>query len=395
MPIPKKNTPKPGGRKPSGSKASPGGPAKSKKIRYAVVGLGYFSQSAILPAFAKASSNSELTALVSDDPEKRAKLARKYKIKHTYDYDNYQELLSSGEIDAVFIALPNDMHKEFSVRASMAGVHVLCEKPMAVTERDCEEMIRAANEHHARLMVAYRLHIDEANLKAIEAVKSGGIGEPRFFNSAFSMQVKEDNIRVKRERGGGSVADLGIYCINAARYLFQDEPFEVVALSSSKKDDPRFEEVDEMTSAILRFPGDRQATFTSCFGAADTSWFEVLGTEGSVCLDQAYDYALPSTLETTIKGKTKTKTFAKKDQVAGEIVYFSDCIRKEMDPEPSGLEGLADVRVINAIYESARTGKPVSIDRVDKRARPSKEMEVNRPPSDETELFHAEAPSQD
>jgi predicted dehydrogenase len=368
----------------------------AKKVRYAVVGLGYFSQSAILPAFANAGKNSELAALVSDDPEKLKKLGKKYGVKKLCDYSEYPQLLTSGEIDAVYIALPNDMHREYSVRASKVGIHALVEKPMALTERDCEEMIRAANEHHALLMVAYRLHLESANLKAIETLESGKIGEARFFNSAFSMQVKEDNIRVKTEHGGGSVYDLGIYCINAARYLFQDEPFEVTAFSSSKPDDPRFKEVDEMTSVIMRFPGDRQASFTSSFGAADLSWYSVVGTQGDICLDNAYDFSMPATLSTTVGGKTQSKEFPEKDQVAAEILYFSDCVLKGQEPEPSGLEGLADVRIIRAIYESAMSGKPVKIERVEKRTRPAKDMEIKKPPADKpTELFHAESPTQD
>lgn len=373
-----------------------GAPGKrSKKARYAVVGLGYFSQSAILPAFAHAGKNSELAALVSDDPEKLKKLGKKYDAKSGYGYGQYQELLASGEVDAVYIALPNDMHKDFAVQASKLGVHVLVEKPMAINERDCEEMIRTANEHHARLMVAYRLHLEPANLKAVDTIMSGKIGDPRFFDSAFSMQVKEDNIRVKAERGGGPLFDLGIYCVNAARYLFQDEPYEAIAVGSKKADDPRFAEVEETVSAILRFPGDRQAAFTCSFGASDIAYYSVVGTKGDVRLEQSYDIAYPSTLYTTVNGKTQSKEFPKKDQVAAELLYFSDCILSGKEPEPSGWEGLADVRVIRAIQESIQAGKAVAIERVEKRMRPSKEMEINRPPTEKPELFHAETPTQD
>jgi predicted dehydrogenase len=363
------------------------------EIRYAVVGLGYFAQNAVLPAFSHASSNSRLTALVSDDGKKLRALGAKYGVDNLVTYSEFPQLLKSGEIDAAYIVLPNDMHREYAVLAAKAGIHVLCEKPMAVLERDCAEMIRVANEHHAKLMVAYRLHMDEANLKAIEEIRSGRIGEPRFFNSAFSMQVKEGNTRVKSERGGGPVFDLGIYCINAARYLFRAEPYEVTAFSSSREGDPRFKEVEEMTSAILRFPGDRQATFTCSFGAADTSWFSVVGSKGNLCLDQAYDYSFPPSLEITVDGKTRTKTFGKKDQVAGELLYFSECILKDRQPEPSGLEGLADVRIINAILESARKGKPVKIEQVKKTTRPNKDMRKSRPPASEPELVHAVPPT--
>jgi glucose-fructose oxidoreductase len=378
-------------------KKSPGSGSdrKSKKVRYAVVGLGYFAQEAILPAFANARKNSELVALVSDDPEKLKKLGRKYGARQGYGYEQFEECLSSGAIDAVYIALPNDMHKDFAVRAAKQGIHVLCEKPLALTERDCEEMIRAANEHHVRLMTAYRLHLEAANLKAIEAIKAGDIGEPRFFNSSFSMQVKDDNIRVKTERGGGATWDLGVYCVNAARYLFRDEPIEVLARMASKADDPRFREVEEISSAILTFPGDRQAAFTCSFGGADLSWYCVTGSEGYVCLENAYDYAMDSTLEINKGGKSKRKEFAKKDQVAAELIYFSGCVLEGKDPEPSGVEGLADVRVIRAIHESARTGRPVTLERFEKRARPGEDMAISRPPAEQEDLFHAEAPTRD
>jgi glucose-fructose oxidoreductase len=381
---------------PARKKQPASGSRKSgKKVRYAVVGLGYFAQEAILPAFAHAKKNSELAALVSDDPEKLKKLGRKYGARLGYGYDAYDELLSSGEIDAVYIALPNDLHQDFAVRAAKRGIHVLCEKPMALSERECEDMIRAANEHHVRLMTAYRLHFEAANLKAIEAIKSGAIGEPRFFNSSFSMQVKGDNIRVKAERGGGPTWDLGVYCINAARYLFQDEPIEVTARLASKAGDARFQEVEEMASVILAFPGDRQAAFTCGYNGADLSWYCVTGTEGYVCLENAYDYAMPSTLEISKGGKSKSKEFGKRDQVAPEILYFSDCILNGKDPEPSGVEGLADVRVIRAIFESARTGKPVALGRFEKSARPDWGMAISKPPAEQEDLFHAEAPTRD
>jgi predicted dehydrogenase len=150
------------------SSASAGG----HKVRYAVVGLGHIAQIAVLPAFAKA-KNSELVALVSDDPKKLAKLGKKYNVPLRYSYDEYDACLCSGEVDAVYIALPNSLHREYTVRACRARVHVLCEKPMAVTESDCEAMIAAAKENRTRLMIAYRLHFEEANMKAVEIARSG------------------------------------------------------------------------------------------------------------------------------------------------------------------------------------------------------------------------------
>ena len=150
------------------------------------------------------------------------------------------------------------------------------------------------------------------------------------------MQVRPDNIRTDKEKGGGTLYDIGIYCINAARYLFAAEPTEVFAFSSANKKDPRFKEIDEMTSALLRFPDDRLATFTSSFGAADVASYRVVGTKGDVRLEQAYEYVYPIDLYTTVKGKTRKQTFAKRDQFAPELIYFSDCILKNKPPSLRG-----------------------------------------------------------
>lgn len=347
-------------------------------IRYAVVGLGYFAQTAVLPAFANTRNRCKLTALVSGDPVKLRKLARKYKVPHTYSYEEYDACLASGEVDAVYLVVPNDRHKEFAVRAARKGIHVLCEKPMAVTEADCDAMIRAADKARVRLMVAYRLHLEEANLKAVELVQSGKLGVPRLFNSVFTMQVSPGNIRLQTRRGGGTLYDIGVYCINAARYLFRAEPEEVFAFSVASG--KRFREVDEMTTAVLRFPGARLASFTVSFGAADVRTYEVTGTKGTLRVEDAYTYAGAAQHVLTIGDKRKTRRFTKKDQMAAEIDYFATCIRDGKDPEPSGREGLADVRIVRALYASAATGKPVKLRPFKKQKRPRLAQEVKRPP---------------
>src|SRR5262245_53602082 len=162
-------------------------------VRYAVVGLGHIAQAAVLPAFAHASRNSRLAALVSDDRSKLKSLSRKYRIRDAYSYDDYDACLE--QVDAVYIALPNSMHAEYTIRAARAGVHVLCEKPMAVTAGECERMIEACREHRVKLMIAYRLHFEEINLAAVDLVRRGRIGEPKFFNSSFSLTVRGGNVR--------------------------------------------------------------------------------------------------------------------------------------------------------------------------------------------------------
>src|SRR5687767_14345346 len=176
-------------------------PTRRKPIRYAVVGLGHIAQVAVLPAFAHAKRNSRLVALVSDDRIKRQELSRRYRVEATFSYDDYDACLE--QVDAVYIALPNSLHAEYTIRAARAGVHVLCEKPMAVTTQECRQMVAACRRHRVRLMIAYRLHFEEINLRVVDLVRKGRIGQPKFFNSSFSMTVKPGDIRTKKDMGGG------------------------------------------------------------------------------------------------------------------------------------------------------------------------------------------------
>jgi predicted dehydrogenase len=362
-----------------------------RKIRYAVVGLGDLAQVAVLPAF-KNAPNSELVAIVSGDPEKRTKLGKKYRLDHVYSYEQYDRALA--EVDAVYLVLPNHLHREYTVRAAEAGVHVLCEKPMAVTPEDCEAMIEAASENQVKLMIAYRLHFEESNLEAIRLGKNGRLGDLRIVESVFSQQVAEGNIRVTEpvEKGGGPVYDMGVYCINAARYLFQAEPTEIFAFSASKPE-RRFKEVNEMSSVVMRFPEERLAMFTCSFGAADFSRYSLIGTKGSLTAQPAYDYSMSLKHQLTIGEKTSTRTFPKRDQFAAEIIYFSNCILRDTKPEPSGLEGLADVRIVQAIYESARSGRPIKIATLPAKKKPSSRQEIHRPAHGKPQTVNAESPS--
>lgn len=367
------------------------GDEKSHKIRYAVVGLGHLAQVAVLPAF-KNAPNSELAAIVSSDAEKRRKLGKKYRLEQVCSYEEYDRALS--EVDAVYLVLPNHLHREYAVRAAQAGVHVLCEKPMAVTEEDCEAMIEAANANHVKLMIAYRLHFEEANLEAIRLVRSGKLGDPRIFDSAFTQQVADGNIRVtqSREKGGGPVYDMGVYCINAARYLFQAEPTGILACSANNGE-KKFRMIDEMTSVLMRFPEERLATFTCSFGAADVSRYDLIGTKGSLTAQPAYDYTIALKHQLTIGEKTSTRKFPKRDQFAAELIHFSKCILKDAEPEPSGREGLADVRVVRAVYESARTGRMVELAELPPKKKPTMRQEIHRPAHGKPKTVNAESPS--
>lgn len=350
--------------------------ARREKVRYAVVGLGHIAQVAVLPAFAHA-ANAEVTALVSDDPAKLKALARKYKtVDGTFSYDEYEECLE--QVDAVYIALPNHLHADYTIRAAKAGVHVLCEKPMAVTEAECRKMIAACRDNNVKLMIAYRLHFEEINLAVIDLIRRGKIGEPKFFNSSFSMTVRDGDIRTKKDMGGGSLYDIGVYCINAARYLFRAEPTEVTAVSvnSGVK---KLKEIDESTGAVLNFGDGRVAAFVTSFNAADVAEYRVVGTKGHIHVDPAYEYAEGLEYEMIVDGKTSKKRIGKRDQFAAELLHFSTCVLENRRPEPSGEEGMQDVRIVEALYESSRRGKAVAIPPLKGEKYPSKKQKIVRP----------------
>ncbi|MGH7231822.1 MAG: Gfo/Idh/MocA family protein, partial [Nitrospiraceae bacterium] len=218
------------------------------------------------------------------------------------------------------------------------------------------------------------------------------LGNVRFFNSVFTMQVRDGDIRVQRRLSGGTLYDIGIYCMNAARYLFQDDPIEVSAFVVHGADG-RFQEVDEMTGALLRFPGNRIATFICSFGATDVSAYDVVGTKGRIRMEPAYEYIGELKHEVTIDGKTHARAFPGGDQFASELEYFSNCVLNGKNPEPSGIEGLVDVRIIEALYRSAKLGRPVKVTASNKKVWPRLTQVIRRPPVKKPALTKVKSPS--
>lgn len=361
-----------------------------RKVRYAVVGLGHIVQAAVLPAFEHAKRNSLLAALVSGDPRKQAELGRRYGVP-AYSYDEYDQLLASGEIDAVYIGLPNHQHCGSTLRAAKAGVHVLCEKPMAVTPGECLQMVRAAERSDIRLMIAYRLHFEAANLEALKVARSGRLGELRLFESTFCMQVQPENIRLSpSELGGGPLFDIGVYCLQAARILFGSEPIAMQAQSAGR-DARRFREVDEAFACTLLFPERRLASFTVSFGAADVSEYRLVGTKGSLRVEPAYEYEGELAHHLKIGERASERRFAARDQFAPELLHFSDCVLRGREPEPSGVEGWIDVQVIQALERSARSGRRVELPELPRERPPTARQEMRRPAVRKRKLVHAES----
>lgn len=371
---------------------SNGAKRQARKIRYAAVGLGWITQAALLPGFQNA-ENSELVALVSDDKEKLRELGKMYRVENLFSYRDYTECLKRGEIDAVYIGLPNHLHHEYTVRAARAGVHILCEKPMAVTERECEAMIRAAEDNDVRLMTGYRLHLEPGNLEAGKIVNDGTIGEAQIFTSVNTQQVEADNVRwVPNALGGGPLYDVGVYCINASRYLFRDEPTQVSAAitwhNKGKKN-----RVEDKAAVVMQFPNNRLATFVCGFGQEGNSWYQVLGTKGMLRADPGYSFTSDITLHITRNGKPRDKNYPGHDQFGPQLVYFSDCILNRRAPEPSGVEGLNDVRILRAILKAGETGKAVKLERLVQKRKPMPHQAITRPPTRAPKLVKAESPS--
>ncbi|WP_053158007.1 Gfo/Idh/MocA family protein [Pseudomonas sp. Pf153] len=330
-------------------------------IRYAVVGLGWISRQAFLPAVLL-TGNSVVTALVSGTIEKAGAIAARYGVERVVSYEDYDELVSSDLIDAVYIAVPNSLHAVFALKALEHGKHVMVEKPIATSQADAEAMIAVAQHRGALLMTSYRLHHDVGTIEALQSIRSGAIGDPRFFGATFTFQSDADNHRLNPEHWGGPLQDIGIYCINAARHVFAAEPVEVFAASCRNDNDPRFRDISDSIAVTLRFPGQRLAQFFCSFAAYPSDTYQVVGTEGVLNMQPGFRFETPMSM--TIENSTgpQRTDFAHYDHFAGQIAYFSKCIADGARPVDDGQEGLADLRVLLAIDRSALTGLPVSLE---------------------------------
>jgi predicted dehydrogenase len=329
-------------------------------IRYAVVGAGWIAQEAFLPGAAQ-SGNSTIAAIVTGDLDKGAKLAAFHNIPQVVGYTDYDTLLASDTIDAVYIALPNSMHADYAIRAARAGKHIMVEKPLAVSVAEAEAMIAAAKAAGVFLMTAYRLHHEPGTLAVLDHIAKGSIGTPLLFQSLFSFQSALGNHRLSAAHWGGPLQDIGVYCVNAARHIFGEEPFEATATTHQPKGDPRFAEIEATIAATLRFPSGGIAQFVASFGAGEVDNYRVVGSKGDLELDPAFKFDCAMKLRLRTAGVTTETTFPQIDHFGAQVAYFSDCIAAGTPPEADGAEGLADMRALIGIEAAARTGKPQQI----------------------------------
>jgi predicted dehydrogenase len=337
-----------------------------KKLGWAVVGLGDFATKQIMPSFAEC-KKSKLVALVSGDRPKAEKYAQQYGVnsKNIYNYQNYDSIRNNPEVDVIYIILPNAMHAEYSIRGAQAGKHIMCEKPMAVTVAECQAMIDAAKKANRKLMIAYRAQYEPYNLATIQLAQSGKLGKLKLITSDHGRNLNpkepQDKWRAQKKlAGGGSLYDIGIYSLQAARYITGEEPVAISAMIYSTPDDPRFREVEENVNFVLRFPSGVLANCTSSYGYSNTKRIQVFGSDAVLELDPATDYYKH---RLTIKDKNgnQEQKIEEKNQFALEIDHLSESIIQNKQPKTPGEEGLQDVKLMQLIYEAARTGKTIKV----------------------------------
>jgi predicted dehydrogenase len=328
----------------------------ARKLRWCIVGLGRISMDHFMPAV-ELSKTGKLTALVSGHREKAEKQAAQYNVPSPsiYSYDNYDEIRQNKEIDAVYIALPNSMHAEYTIRAAKAGKHVLCEKPMATSVADCKAMIEACRKAHVKLMIAYRCQYNPLHLKAIELIRSGALGQVQAIESAFGFNIKAGEWRLnKKLAGGGPLMDVGIYSLNASRYLTGEEPGDIKANSSIIDHDGRFDEVEEHDSWTMEFPSGIVASCNTTYGANGANYFKVHGSKGTMQMDPAFNYD-GMHLTAQLDGQTIDEPEAEQDprDFTRQADYFADCVWSNREPKTDGEEGLRDTMLMSQIYQSA------------------------------------------
>ncbi len=327
-----------------------------RKIRYGIVGLGRISLDHFMPG-TRMGTQGEITALVSGHPDKAAKTAAQYGIPAAsiYTYETFDTIKNNPNVDAVYIALPNSMHAEYTIRAANAGKHVLCEKPMANSVAECDAMIAACKKNNRKLMIAYRLQREATTLHAQQLVRSGALGKIQAIESCNGFNIQPGEWRLSGKlAGGGPLMDVGIYSLNACRFLLGEEPVKIAAYSSVIDHDGRFNEVEENVGWTMEFPSGAVASCTTTYGASMDGFIKLHGSKGTLTVN-GFGYQ-DIKLEARMNGKAPVMDVEQdKDpsQFTVESDYFSRCILDNTDVIPSGEEGRKDVDIMMKIYAAA------------------------------------------
>ena len=332
------------------------------KIGFAVVGLGKLALGQIIPGL-KTAKSAKLVAVVSGDPAKAKRIAAENGLPADaiYNYTDYDRMAKDPRIQVVYIVLPNSMHAEYTIRALKAGKHVLCEKPMATSVADCEAMIAAAKAADRKLMIAYRCHYEPLNLAAMRRLRSGSLGKPRIVTTDMGRQSTlsdpSDAWRLDMKMsGGGALADMGVYGINASRYLLNEEPVEVRAWAKTDRTDPRFRTVEDVVSWQFRFPSGTIANGTTSFSCAATMAYQVFCENGRLVADPGAFYGGNKLSLIGVPAAQGAPKITEIDQFEREMDWMADVARGKVPLVTPGEEGLQDVRLMTAILESVSKG---------------------------------------
>ena len=344
-----------------------------KRIGFAVVGLGNLALVEIIPAFSEC-KKAKLTALVSGDAAKAAEVAAQHGVpaKNIYSYQTYDQLRNNPDVDVIYIVLPNALHAEYTVRGAQAGKHILCEKPMATSASECKQMIDACRKADKKLMIAYRIQYEPYNRHVYQMVRDQTYGPVKYIEGVNGQTQGDPNQwrQKKALSGGGSLPDVGLYCLNTFRYLTGEEPVEVFAQTYSTPNDPRFKEVEENCVWQMRFPSGLLANCASGYGFHQSRRYRVYASTGWFGLDPAFDYTGLQMQTSHAEGKIEyrqTPMLESKNQFALEMDHMADCVIQNKGPYTPGEEGLQDQRIMTAIYESAAGNKPVMLPLIQKR----------------------------
>jgi predicted dehydrogenase len=330
---------------------------KKDKLGIALVGLGTYSSEELAPALQE-TKHCRLAGIVTGSTQKAKEWKEKYNLPegNIYNYEHFDSIKDNPDIDIVYVVLPNAQHAEYTIRAARAGKHVICEKPMAITVEECEQMIKACAEAGVLLSIGYRLHFEPHNQAVMDARNNGTTGAIKKLAAGHGMDIEPGVWRLNKAlAGGGPLMDVGIYCVQAAIYTVGEDPIAVTAKEGKKTDHSRFAEVEQSITWTMEFPGGALAECETSY-AKESNYLRAEGDKGWIALEPAYKYE-------GIKGKTHQGLLQlpQVNQQAAQMDDFALCVKEKRPSPVPGEMGLRDVRILQAIYEAARTGSRVTL----------------------------------
>ena len=343
-----------------------------KKLNIALCGLGNYAS--LLAEGLQVSEYCQLTGIVTGTPSKAEKWKKKYNIpeKNIYNYENFDSIVKNKDIDLVYVVTPNALHKEFTVRAAKAGKHVIVEKPMAITIEDCEEMIKVCNENNVQLAMGYRLHYEPNHLEIKRLGQEKVLGQVRYIEASLGystydihditkpvdLNARNEWRLTKKWAGGGCLINLGIYCIQVSRYVLGEEPIAVTAQFGTVNDKNRFAQVEENITWQMQFPSGAVANCSSSCGFG-IDRFHAAADEGFFEMSPAVSYG--PFIGKRSDGKAFNFPVINQQQTQMDEISKVILANKKLPNHITGEEGIKDVKIINAIYKAAETGKKVSL----------------------------------